>query len=200
MSERRYRFGPLEERAVVGPLRAGQVAVLAVGALAGLGSLYGVRSVAGMVLALLALGAAAAAYLRSRAGANGGGVGAGGASLGAAPPARRGRVSLPHARRRGADRPERRLSDESSLPPELAGVELLSVPYGGAEVGVIRERGAGTYTAAMAVRPGAFALRDRAEQERSLDSWGAVLGELRARRQPGSAPAVDRADHAGPGR
>lgn len=64
---------------------------------------------------------------------------------------------------------------ETSLPPSLGGIELLSVPYGGEEVGVIRERTAGTYTAAMAVRPGAFALRDRSEQERVLDGWGEVL-------------------------
>ena len=96
--------------------------------------------------------------------------------------------------------PEGEAGDEGSLPPELAGVELLSVPYGGAEVGVIRERGAGTYTAAMALRPGAFALRDPAEQERSLDCLGRRAGGLRARRQPGPPPAVDRADRAGPGR
>ena len=175
MSERRYRFGPLEERAVVGPLRAGQVAVLAVGALAGLGSLYGVRSVAGMAVALLALGAAAAAIcvpvvgrtveewapvalrwaLRRRRAEEGYRSPAPGAGV---------RIGL-----------EGEVSDESSLPPELAGVEMLSVPYGGGEVGVICERGAGTYTTAMALRPGAFALRDRAEQERSLDAWGAVL-------------------------
>ncbi len=29
MSERRYRFGPLEQRSVVGPLRASQVAIVA---------------------------------------------------------------------------------------------------------------------------------------------------------------------------
>ena len=37
MSARRYRFGPLEQRAVVGPLRAGQVVIVAAGALGGFG-------------------------------------------------------------------------------------------------------------------------------------------------------------------
>ncbi len=64
---------------------------------------------------------------------------------------------------------------EASLPPELAGVELLAVPYGSEQVGVIEDRREGTFTAALAVRAGAFAMRDGAEQERALDAWGAVL-------------------------
>ncbi len=64
---------------------------------------------------------------------------------------------------------------EASLPPELEGVDLLSIPYGGEEVGVLCERRAGIYTAAIAVRADAFALRDAAEQSRALESWGGVL-------------------------
>ena len=44
VSERRYRFGPLEQRAVVGPLRIGQLLIVAAAALLGLGSLYALRS------------------------------------------------------------------------------------------------------------------------------------------------------------
>ena len=39
----------------------------------------------------------------------------------------------------------------------------------------MRDRRAGTYTAVLAVRAGAFGLRDAAEQERKLDAWGSVL-------------------------
>jgi hypothetical protein len=175
VSSRRYRFGPLEERRVVGPLRTGQLLVAGLGALVGLAALYVARSAVGMVLALLVLSAAAAAIC----------VPLGGRTLeewapvSAAWALRRRRAasgyrsSAPFA---GATLDgEGELRFEESLPPGLAGVELLSIPYGGEEVGVIRERGAGTYTAAMAVRPGAFALRDRSEQERVLDGWGEVL-------------------------
>jgi hypothetical protein len=41
---RRYRFGPLAKTGVVGPLRVGQVAVLAVAALMALGSMYALRN------------------------------------------------------------------------------------------------------------------------------------------------------------
>ena len=80
-------------------------------------------------------------------------------------------------RRRGGTRigGEGEAEHEPSLPAELAGLELLAVPYGAEQVGVIATARAGTYTAALAVRAGAFGLRDAAEQERTLDAWGAVL-------------------------
>lgn len=52
---------------------------------------------------------------------------------------------------------------------------MLPVPYGSEEVGVVEDRRAGTFTAAMAVRARSFALRDSAEQERALEAWGEVL-------------------------
>ncbi len=55
---------------------------------------------------------------------------------------------------------------------------MLEVPYGSDRVGVIRDRAAGTYTAALAVRAGAFGLLDGAEQERKLEGWGSVLASL----------------------
>jgi len=175
VSGRRYRFGPLEQRAVVGPLRPGQVAVIATAALAGLGSLWMLRSVPGLIVALAALGAGAAAicvpvegrtaeewapvlwrWARRRRHAEAGH-----------------RSSAPTAGTRiGTDG---EAAHEASLPPALADLELLAAPYGSEQVGVIEDRRAGTFTAAMAVRAGAFALRDSAEQERSLDAWGAVL-------------------------
>lgn len=177
-AERRYRFGPLEQRGVVGPLRLGQLVILALAAVFGLGALYGLRSWIGLGVAMLALGAAAAVVLlpfegrtleawaplgirwllRSgkqkrgyRSKAPGGGVhgGAEGSSV-----------------------------CEASLPDELADLQMLEVPYGSDRVGVIRDREAGTYTVAIAVRAGAFGLLDGAEQERKLDAWGSVLASL----------------------
>ena len=62
-ARRRYRFGPLEQAGALGPLRLGQVVVLAVGAALGLAALYAERSWLGMGLALTVLGAAAGAAL-----------------------------------------------------------------------------------------------------------------------------------------
>jgi hypothetical protein len=175
VSGRRYRFGPLEQRAVVGPLRPGQLAVVAAGALLGLGSLYVLRSVFGLLLALLVLALAAAAIcvpLEGRTAEEWAPV------LGRWALRRRRaetgyRSAAPAAGTRLGARGE--AAHEVSLPPALADLELLSVPYGSEQVGVIEDRRAGTFTAAMAARAGAFALRDSAEQERSLDAWGAVL-------------------------
>ncbi|MEZ4588699.1 MAG: SCO6880 family protein [Gemmatimonadales bacterium] len=173
--ERRYRYGPLERRALVGPLRPGQVVILALGAAVGLGGLYAVRGFGGLAIGVGAIGAAAAAILvplegrtaeewapvaiswalrrrRVRAGYRSKAVGAG-TRIGS-----------------GGDPVH-----ELSLPDALAGLELLSVPYGREEVGVMRDRRAGTYTAVLAVRAGAFGLRDASEQERKLDAWGSVL-------------------------
>lgn len=173
MSERRYRFGPLERRALVGPLRAGQVAVLAVAASFGLACLYITHSFIGLLLALGALGLAAvviAIPLEGRTPAEWAPV----ALRWAFRSQRSGpgyRSSAPAAGMRfGAEE-----THERSLPPELDDLDLLSVPYGSEEVGVIRERSEGTYTAAIAVRGGAFALRDGGEQTRALDAWGGVL-------------------------
>lgn len=176
--ERRYRFGPLEERGVVGPLRPGQVAVLAVSALFALVALYTARSWVGVVAALVIM------------------VAAGGAIY--VPVERRTpeewapivlRWLLRSAEQKRGYRsespgrgmhlgPEGDAVCETSLPGELAGLEILEVAYGSDQVGVLRDRSAGTYTAAIAVRAGAFGLLDAGEQARKLDAWGSVLASL----------------------
>jgi hypothetical protein len=175
VSARRYRFGPLEQRAVVGPLRPGQVAIVATGALLGLGSLYVLRSLPGLIVALVALTLAVAAIcvpIEGRTAEEWAPV------VGRWAMRRRRaqtgyRSSAPAAgARHGGDG---EALHELSLPPALGGLDLLSVPYGSEQVGVIEDRRAGTFTAALAVRAGAFALRDAAEQERALDAWGQVL-------------------------
>jgi hypothetical protein len=169
---RHYRFGPLEQRAIVGTLRAGQLAVLAVGAAAGLGLFYLLGGFPGIVGALASLGAGGAAISFP---------------LGSRTVEEWAPVAVEWLVSGRGRRPYRSRSPEAgmhagdaetyvpSLPPELGGIELLAYPYGGEEVGVVRERGPGTYTAAIAVRASAFALRDSGEQERSLEAWGGVL-------------------------
>lgn len=172
---RRYRFGPIEHRPLVGPLRTGQFVVLAVGAALGLIALYALRSLVGMVVGLGLLGAATvviALPIEGRTGEEWTPVAVrwmlrrGKATVGW-------RSAAPSAGTRvDADGVARH---ELSLPPELAGLELRAVPYGSGEVAVMRDPHAGTYTAALAVQGGPFILRDSAEQERALDAWGDVL-------------------------
>ncbi len=175
MSERRYHFGPLEQRAVVGPLRIGQVVIVAGGGVLGLLALYSMRSAAGVLVGLIALVGAVAAIC----------VPIGGRTPEEWAPVvgrwvwRRRRAEAgyrsasPEAGTRlGADGEAR---EDVSLPPALEGLTMLEVPYGSAEVGVIEDRRLGTFTTAMAVRATSFALRDAGEQEAALAAWGEVI-------------------------
>jgi hypothetical protein len=66
-----------------------------------------------------------------------------------------------------------------SLPDALAGVDLLSVPVdGGAQIGVLVDRGVDRYTAVAQVSGRGFALLDAAAQDRRVQSWGSVLAGL----------------------
>jgi hypothetical protein len=60
------------------------------------------------------------------------------------------------------------------------GVEVLAVPAlcGQPALGVLRDRRAGTWTAALPVRGGSFALLDPVDKERRLATWGSVLAGL----------------------
>jgi len=171
VSERRYRFGPLERRAMLGPLRGDQLLVLGSAALVGLVFVFVTQSALGVLAALILIGTAAVSTFVPFEGRT---------------PAEWVPVALRfgHRLRRGSyrsDAPEAgfRVGGDGdrkvSLPPELVGVDLLSFPYGREEVGILHERRAGTYTAAIAVRADAFALRDASEQGRALESWGGVL-------------------------
>jgi hypothetical protein len=181
---RRYRFGPLEQRGVVGPLRTGQVLVLAGAALLALAALYSMRSWLGMGLGLVIVGAAATAvYLPVE-----------GRTLEEWAPLALRWVCRSSEQRRGfrsaAPGGGVRIGTAGdavfgvSLPAELDGLQMLEVPYGTDRVGVIRDRDAGTYTVALAVQAGPFGLLDTAEQERKLDAWGAVLASLARDRSP----------------
>jgi hypothetical protein len=177
-TQRRYRFGPLEQRGALGPLRIGQVAILAGAALLALAALYGLRNWIGMGLALLLLGAAVAAIVLPLEGR----------ALEEWAP-----IALHWALRSGEERrgyrsaapgagarlgPDGEARFALSLPGELDGIRMLDAPYGSERVGVLHDRAAGTYTAALAVRASGFGLRDGSEQERKLDAWGAVLASL----------------------
>ncbi|MBS1888780.1 MAG: hypothetical protein JSU06_16475 [Actinobacteria bacterium] len=171
MSERRYRFAPLEERALIGPLRSGQVVVVGAAAAVGICAIFATQSIVAVLVAVVLVAGAAGAVafpINGRTAADWAPI-----FVSFKLRKRRGgyRSTAPASGvRLGADEPY-----EVSLPPELAGLDLLSVPYGGDEIGVMCDRREITYTAAIAVRAGAFALRDVADQERALEGWGGVL-------------------------
>jgi hypothetical protein len=170
----RYRFGPLERRGVIAGLRGNQVATLGAGALAAAMLVRG-GTVAGVGLALAAATAAALAAFAPV----GGRVVLDWAPVTAAFGARRGTGG--HRFRSAATgrgttfrggRPP-----AADLPRELAGVELLAVPYDGVqEVGVLAE--GGRYAAVLSARGRSFALKDWTEQEQQLAAWAGVVAEL----------------------
>ena len=173
---RRYRFGPLEQRGVVGNLRPGQLAVIAGAAALAIGALYVSKDWLGVIVALLALGLAGAAVsmpLEGRTVEQWAPVAARWVLRG-----REGRHGFRSSLPGGGLLASGKQAEPPTLPTELAGLKLLEVPYGSDRVGVVWDRAAGTYTAALAVRAGAFGLRDSSEQERKLDAWGSVLASL----------------------
>src|SRR5438067_3078440 len=175
---RRYRFGPLERRGLIGSLRPVQVFVVAAslaGAVVLMRSLSGGSGVfSGFLLVLVAAGFCfwpiagrsaeewlpiATRHGRRRAtGQN------------------RYRSGSPQSGARVGDggRPEPAVA----LPEPAAGLELLAAPLRGETVGVIKDRRARSYTAALAVRVTSFGLLDRAEQEARQAGWGGVLASL----------------------
>jgi len=180
---RRYRFGPLEHRGVVGGLRAGQVAAVA-GSLLGVVLLLRLSSTPGMVLLalLVGLGGAAVAFYPVF-----------GRTVEEWAPivcfwtARRllGRTQYRSvAPTAGVQRDGSSGEAPVSLPAEVGALDLLSALLRGREVGVISDRRAGTYTAVLAVRVRSFGLLDRAEQERRLAGWGGVLAGLARENSP----------------
>src|SRR3954452_14007023 len=172
---RRYRFGPLERRGLIGSLRPVQVLVIAASLTLGVILMRaltgGTGVVAALVLALLAVsfcfwpieGRSIEEWLpvvsrhtfRRLRGRN--------VQLSPAPQA---------GARPGADgRPEA----IAALPEAARDLELLAAPLHGETVGVIKDRRAHTSTGASGVTSSSLALLDRTEQETRQAGWGSVL-------------------------
>ena len=175
---RRYRFGPLERRGLIGSLRATQVIPMAVSLAVAVVLMRtlpggaGVFAALGIVLAVAVIcfwplsGRSAEEWLPIAAahvwrGANGRHK-----QFSAAPTA--------GAQTSDSGRPEPAVA----LPQAAAGLELLPAPFRGETVGVVKDARARTYTAILAVRVTSFGLLDRAEQEGRQAGWGAVLSSL----------------------
>jgi hypothetical protein len=175
---RRYRFGPLERRGLIGSLRPAQLVIIAAALVGAVLLMRFLPAGAGIFSALALALAATAVCFWPVAG-------------------RPAEEWLPVAARHAAQRarrthrylsgaPEAGVSVEASGRPAPAvsppragqGLELLAAPLGGESVGVIKDRAARSFTAALAVRVTSFGLLDRAEQEVRLAGWGGVLAGL----------------------
>jgi hypothetical protein len=176
-----YRFGPLERRGILGPVRAGQAGSIALGMLLAVLVLDQSPTASGVLLALLAFGTAVA--------------------LAVAPVGRRtaeewAPIVCAFALRRLSGRTRTRSSmpvrglrarrdhgggaielDDPVLdvPPALGGVRIVPAPYRDRMLGALSERSGRRLTAVLACRVVAFSLLDAEAQERRLARWGLVL-------------------------
>jgi hypothetical protein len=177
----RYTFGPLEQRGLVGSLRAAQTAILGV-ALVVVVLVLAARRDAGGMLAGVAIATASVliVFFKVR-----------GRTLEAWAPviarflARRvtGRLRYRSAAPAAGLllRPNGSVEAAMSLPEELGDVELLAAsvdPTGTTAIGVIKDRRGQTFTATLGVRVRNFALLSDAEQERRLAAYGTLLAGL----------------------
>ena len=202
---RRYRFGPLERRGLVGGLRTSQVIVIGATLAVVIGLLQVSRST-GMVLAVLVVILASAGFcfapIAGRtaeewtpivwAWALGGGR-RGRSYRSEAPVAgRRARMRSGHdghgddggrADGSGAEQPDPS-QDSVTLPADLVGVSLLAAPLRGEDIGVLKDGRGKTYAGVIAVRVRSFGLLDQVEQERRLAGWGSVLAGLSRENSP----------------
>jgi hypothetical protein len=179
MSEqRRYRFGPLERRGLIGSLRPTQVLVIAASLAVGVILMRTLGGGAGVVSALVVVLLAVAFCSWPISGrsaeewlpiVNGHVV-------------RRARGRHVHRSRAPqagtSTTPGVRAEPVAVLPEAARDLELLAAPFHAEAVGVIKDRRTRTYTAALAVRVTSFGLLDRGEQENRQVGWGGVLAGL----------------------
>jgi hypothetical protein len=179
MTEERttFRFGPLERRGLLGPVRAGQALIGVAGALVAVLALDAAPSTGGALIALTAMALAvglatapvagrtveewtpvAAAFLIRRV-------------------RRRTRLTSTAAQAGMRWIPGRAtLVDPDPRPPRgLEDVQLVEIVYGPRRLGALSERAGRRLTAVLACRASSFALLDPEAQERRLARWGTVL-------------------------
>jgi Putative type VII ESX secretion system translocon, EccE len=169
----RYRFGPLERRGVLMGLRAGQLGVVGCAIVVAVVALSSAPSASGLgVAALLALVAVAVAFVPL----------AGRTLEQWTPLATRWLVrGVRRQRRVTTTQPGRgvpathKVEEQPEWPPALKGIELLAVPSQAGDIGVLKDRAAGTYTAVLSVRAKTFSLLDNPDKARRLASWAGIL-------------------------
>jgi hypothetical protein len=173
-----YRFGPVERRGLLGPVRAGQAAVIATGAVLAVATLNASANGTGALVAALLFAAAVVAAVAPVANR----------TLEQWTPVvcayawRRARGNAHHRSplpRHGVHaRLGRHLvpgTAEPALPAQLSGVRIVEAPYRDRSIGVLSEQSGRRLTAVLACRVVAFSLLDPDAQERRLARWGLVL-------------------------
>jgi len=206
MTEPRYRFGPLERRGLLLGLRLGQLVSVVVGAAVAvlalaLAAAPGVAGAGVAVAAMLAGGGAAFWPLGGRSVDEWFPVAARWAARWFAADLRF--VSRMHLQgHRWSGGAFTRLA--AAPAPAFRGLSVVGAHLDGrAEMGVVRDAAAATYTAVIAVRGTGFALLDAHAKARRLSWWGSLLDGLSRegshmhrlqwveRSTPGSAALVD---------
>jgi hypothetical protein len=170
-----YRFGPLERRGILGPVRAGQAVSLALGALLAVGSLNASSDATGAVIALLLFGLFVALAV----------VPVGQRTLEQWAPVACSFVFRGIGRRRRWTSPvpglgirarsSRLVQPAPAAPSSLGGVKIVDVAYRERPIGALLEQSARLLTAVLACRVVAFSLLEADAQERRLARWGLVL-------------------------
>lgn len=178
-----YRFGPLERRGLLGPVRVGQAITLALGALVGVTAIDLSPSVRGAVVAAAMAGATLLLVTCPVAGRT---VDqwvpvALGFVLSGFRRGQRRHTFISAAPRLGM----RKLAgsgpakDPWGQPPRpLTDVSIQVVPYRTRPLGILSERRGRRLTLVLACRAASFALLDPDAQERRLARWGLVLSSL----------------------
>lgn len=175
-----YRFGPLERRGILGPIRAGQAIVLAAGAVLAIALLDQVPSATGALIAALLFVCAVAlalapigrrsadewapivvAFARRRV--------LGGARFRSLAP---GHGNIAGGLRNGLPRIGIPSGDP---PPSLRDVQIFESDNRGGVIGVLGSHRGRRLIAVLACRVLAFSLLDPEAQERRLARWGLVL-------------------------
>ena len=181
MSEERltYRFGPLERRGLLGPVRAGQAAAIGTSLAVAMAILDRMPSAGGALVGLLLVGLALVVTTLPFAGrtAEQWGPVAGAFALRRLNGRHRFRSPIPTAGMRfgsrgGGGSP---VGPATALPRELRGLRLAGAGLDRAGIGVISDLHGRRLTAVLACRALSFALLDPESQERRLAGWGLVL-------------------------
>jgi hypothetical protein len=173
-----YRFGPLERRGLLGPVRLGQAVSLAAGAIIAIVALDAAPTGAGLMVATVVAGCAALVAIAP----------VGGRTIEQWAPAlagfavrslrQRKRIASPVAILGARTTPgaDRALEHPPAVaPPAVGDARIVAAPYRGRELGAISERRGRRLTAVLACRVLGFSLLDAEAQERRLGRWGLVL-------------------------
>jgi hypothetical protein len=176
-----YRFGPLERRGILGPVRGGQAAALAIATVLAIAVINTTASPSGVAVAILLLGAAiavAVAPVGSRTIEQWAPVIC---SYALSQLNGRARFQSPlpalgFRSRVGGSPTAGSVSGEAPVAPRSLGdVRIIDVNYRDRPIGAFAERRGRLLTTVLACRVVAFSLLDGEAQERRLARWGLIL-------------------------